>query len=275
MLTFWLVYFANTPIKMEKHSQEIALKNGSSLRSVSKQLVTQKLLSEPFSFNLLVRVLGKTNEIKAGVYSIEMGITTYDLINILVQGKTTQANITFIEGWTFTQMRAAINQHTDIKHTTTNFSDLEIMKKIGAEIEMPEGQFFPDTYFFAKGMSDQDIFKRAYLTMQTKLNSAWQNRSSDLPYLTPYQALIMASIVEKETGKSSERALIASVFLNRLNIGMRLQTDPSVIYGLGENFDGNLRKKTCSRILFITLIPAVAYHQRRSPCRDWPLSRQH
>lgn len=142
MLTFWLVYFANTPIKMEKHSQEIALKNGSSLRSVSKQLVTQKLLSEPFSFNLLVRVLGKTNEIKAGVYSIEMGITTYDLINILVQGKTTQANITFIEGWTFTQMRAAINQHTDIKHTTTNFSDLEIMKKIGAEIEMPEGQFF-------------------------------------------------------------------------------------------------------------------------------------
>ncbi len=228
---------------MEKHSQEIALKNGSSLRSVSKQLVAQKLLNEPFSFNLLVRVLGKKNEIKAGVYSIETGITPYDLINILVQGKTTQANITFIEGWTFAQMRAAINQHTDIKHTTTNFSDLEIMKKIGAEIEMPEGQFFPDTYFFAKGMSDQDIFKRAYLTMQTKLNSAWQNRSSDLPYLTPYQALIMASIVEKETGKSSERALIASVFLNRLNIGMRLQTDPSVIYGLGENFDGNLRKK--------------------------------
>jgi UPF0755 protein len=243
LLAVWMIYFANSTIELQKPTQEIILKAGSSMRSVSRQLVSQGVFREPWSFILLARILGKVSEIKAGNYLIESGITPYDLLGILAQGKTTQENITFIEGWTFAQMRNAVNRHEAIKHLTMAYTDRQIMDNISAKSENPEGLFFPDTYYFSKGMSDQDIFRRAYQAMRVKLNHAWQEKSLGLPYQSPYQALIMASIVEKETGKSTERPLIAGVFLNRLAMGMRLQTDPTVIYGLGEDFDGNLRKK--------------------------------
>lgn len=239
----WMFYFANKPVTLPASEVEIDLKAGSSLSSVSRQLVQQGILSEPWSFVLLVRALGKAGEIKAGNYLIEDGITPYQLFLILTEGSTKQSSITFIEGWTFRQMRDALNSHEDVKHVTMAYTDTQIMEAIGAREAFPEGLFFPDTYYFSKGMSDKDILKRAYTSMQTQLSQAWESREAGLPYLNAYEALIMASIVEKETGLASERPMIAGVFLNRLRLGMRLQTDPTVIYGVGEQFDGNLRKQ--------------------------------
>lgn len=246
LLGGWMIYFANKPVALTSSEVEVDLKAGSSLRGVSRQLVHQGILAEPWSFMFLVRAMGKAGEIKAGNYLIEDGITPYQLFLIMTEGSTKQSSITFIEGWTFKQIRAAINSHEEIKHVTMAYTDEQIMREIGARENHPEGLFFPDTYYFSKGMSDKDILQRAYESMQAKLAEAWQNREPGLPYRTPYEALIMASIVERETGKSSERALIAGVFLNRMRIGMRLQTDPTVIYGMGDAFDGNLRRQDLS-----------------------------
>lgn len=239
----WMFYYVNKPVELPAAEVEVELRAGSSLRGVASQLVQQGILSEPWSFVILVRAMGKAAQIKAGNYLIEDGITPYQLFLVLTEGSTKQSSITFIEGWTFQQMRDAINKHEDIKHVTMAYTNEQIMQEIGAAERHPEGLFFPDTYYFSKGMSDKDILKRAYEAMQSRLAEAWQNREPGLPYQSPYQALIMASIVEKETGLASERAMIAGVFVNRLRIGMRLQTDPTVIYGMGDQFDGNLRKR--------------------------------
>ncbi len=242
LLAAWLSYFAVTPIQLQHDSQEVSIKP-SSIRGVCKQLLEQGVLSETLSFEALIRVLGRAPSIKAGTYSINSGLSAYDLINKLSSGDTTQTSITFIEGWTFAEMRAALDAHEEIRHMTMAYSDEQILAEIGAKETQPEGLFFPDTYFFSRFSSDKEILQNAYQNMQRKLNAAWANRVQGLPYATPYQALIMASIVEKETGRASERPLIAGVFINRLKLGMRLQTDPTVIYGLGMAFDGNLRKK--------------------------------
>lgn len=239
----WMVYFVSTPANLQDEVVEVDIRAGSSLRSVSRQLADQGVLSEPNSFTLLVRMLGMAGEIKAGNYLIENGTTPYDLFVIITAGKTTQAGITFIEGWTFNQMRQAMMQNDAIRHLSISYTDQQILESIGASEIHPEGLFFPDTYYFSKGMSDLEILKRAYHAMQSRLNDAWAKREAGLPYKTPYEALIMASIVEKETGRADERKTIAGVFVNRLRIGMRLQTDPTVIYGMGERFDGNIRRK--------------------------------
>jgi UPF0755 protein len=239
----WMLYFVSTPISLPAETVEVDIRSGSGLRKISEQLVDEGVLSESFTFNLLVRIMGKASEIKAGNYLVENGTTPYDLFVMITSGKTTQAAITFIEGWTFQQMRDAMINNESIKHITVAYTDQQILENIGATESHPEGLFFPDTYYFSKGMTDQEILKRAYRAMQTRLDEAWQRRESGLPYKTPYEALIMASIIEKETGKADERKTIAGVFLNRLRIGMRLQTDPTVIYGMGESFDGNIRRK--------------------------------
>lgn len=243
LLGGWMLYFISTPITLEDDVLEVDIRAGSSLRGISEQLVSQGVLSESLSFMILVRLMGKAGEVKAGNYLIENGTTPYDLFVTITSGKTTQASITFIEGWTFQQMRDAMMKNDSIKHITMAYTNEQILENIGAAEAHPEGLFFPDTYFFSKGMTDQDILKRAYLAMQTRLNDAWQQREAGLPYKTPYEALIMASIIEKETGRADERKTIAGVFTNRLRIGMRLQTDPTVIYGMGESFDGNIRRK--------------------------------
>jgi len=240
--TGWLAYFAATPVSLAQTSQELEIKHGSSLRSVARQLADENLVVEPWSFELLVRLLGKANEIKAGNYLLEGEITPYRLFLKLTRGDVTQSQVVFIEGWTFRQMRKALDDHPAIRHATLNLSEQEVLRQLEVE-GSAEGLFFPDTYYFSSGMSDLSILKRAYRIMQTRLNEAWSGRASDLPYATPYQALTMASIIEKETGQAGERPMIASVFINRLRIGMRLQTDPTVIYGLGETYDGNLHKR--------------------------------
>lgn len=243
-LIAWMVYFVMTPINLNAERASFDLKAGSHLKVVANDLVQQGILSEPYRFILLVRALGMAEQIKAGNYLIQNQITPFDLLMLFTEGGTeSQLNITFIEGHTFAQMREAMRKNDAIKHLTIAYTDAQILEKIGAKETHAEGLFFPDTYFFTQGMSDEDIFKRAYQVMQERIQDAWQTRDAGLPYQSPYQALIMASIVEKETGKSSERPLIAGVFLNRLRIGMRLQTDPTVIYGLGERYDGNIHKQ--------------------------------
>lgn len=242
-LAGWMLHFVQQPIHLPETPYDLVLKHGSSLRGIAQQMVGEGILDEPWSFMLLVRGQGLAGSIKAGNYELHEGMTHYDLFLMITDGITSQRSIRFIEGWTFRQMREALNRHEEVRHLTIPMTDEEILARIGATEKVAEGLFFPDSYYFDSAMSDLEILKRAYETMQRKLALAWQERDPDLPYQTPYQALIMASIVEKETGLGSERPMIARVFLNRLKIGMRLQTDPTVIYGLGENFDGNLRKR--------------------------------
>lgn len=239
----WMAYFAYTPLVLSHTPYEFTLKHGSSLKSVSRQLTEAGVLSEPWSFTMLVRALGKANSIKAGNYQLATDLTPLELYYKITQGDVSQIEITFIEGWSFKQLRGALDANQGIKHDTAGLSDQEVMRSIGAKESEAEGLFFPDTYYFANGMTDVSILKRAYQIMQNHVADAWEKRDSGLPYTTPYEALIMASIVEKETGKASERPLIAAVFLNRLRFHMRLQTDPTVIYGLGDRFDGNLHKQ--------------------------------
>jgi UPF0755 protein len=161
----------------------------------------------------------------------------------LNHGKATQGSITFIEGKTFKQMRIKLANNNAVRTTIADLSDAEVMRVVGNGKNHAEGLFFPDTFYFDRGTADIVLLKRSYEGMQSKLAAAWANRASGLPYKDSYEALIMASIVEKETGKASERPMIAGVFLNRLRIGMRLQTDPTVIYGMGDKYDGNIRRK--------------------------------
>jgi UPF0755 protein len=223
------------------------LKSGSSVKSVAKQLQQAGVLAQgDYLFAWLVRVSGKSAQIKAGKYTLTQALTPLQLLDKLTNGEVTQASLSVIEGWTFAQLRAALNANADITHDSLNLTDAQILQRIGASETQAEGLFFPDTYYFSVGGSDLLILKRAYQTMQQRLQEAWLNRTPDLPLQTPYQALTLASIVEKETGAAADRPMIASVFINRLRQNMRLQTDPTVIYGMGANFDGNIRKRDLS-----------------------------
>ena len=238
-----LRWYALSPVKLRTDPADFSIKPGSSLRNATQQMIESGVELTPWQFNLLGRVLGKAGSIKAGSYQVGSGITPLALLDKLSAGEVTQVEIVFIEGWNFRQMRAALDADADVRHDSAALSDAEIMARLGAPGRNPEGLFFPDTYLFGKGTSDLAILKRAYTAMQRRLQAAWQQRAPDLPYRDPYEALIMASIIEKETGQASDRALIGGVFVNRLRIGMMLQTDPSVIYGLGDKFDGRLHKK--------------------------------
>jgi UPF0755 protein len=238
-----LGWYALSPVPLRTDPADFSIKPGSSLKSATRQVVESGVELNAWQFNLLGRLLGKAGTIKAGSYEVGRGITPLALLNKLTAGEVTQAEIAFIEGWTFTQMRAALDADAEVRHDSAALSDAGIMAQLGAAGRNPEGLFFPDTYLYGKGTSDLDILRRAYKAMDRQLQAAWPQRAPDLPYRSPYQALIMASVIEKETGQATDRALIAGVFVNRLRIGMMLQTDPSVIYGLGQKFDGNLRKK--------------------------------
>jgi UPF0755 protein len=196
-----------------------------------------------FLFGVLARVTGKAGQIKAGSYELKPGTSPRRLITQLVRGEFAQESLTIIEGWTFRQMRQAVDAAPNLKHDTAKLSDQELLAKVAPDYKAPEGLFFPDTYLFAKGASDMSIYKQAHEMMMKRLKAAWEKRDPGLPYTDPYQALIMASLVEKETGQKSERSMIAGVFVNRLKAGMLLQTDPTVIYGMGDKYDGKIRKK--------------------------------
>ena len=245
-LLTWLAYYAVAPLKLQPNSQEITIQAKSGLRSIAKQLVTQGVLKEPWRFILLAKLLNKEQYLQAGSYTLNKNISPYQLLLSLNHGKTTQGSITFIEGRTFAQMREKLAINDAVKQTIAGMSNAEVLRVIGSPYSVPEGLFFPDTFYFDRNTSDIELLKISYSAMQTKLEKAWQGRDLGLPYKNSYEALIMASIIEKETGKASERPMIAGVFVNRMRIGMRLQTDPTVIYGMGIRFDGNIRKKDLS-----------------------------
>lgn len=237
-----LAYWSNQAIFFNQESIDFSIKPGSSLRSASRQIRDANVPINPYLFELLARVTGKANQLKAGAFEAKSDESPLALLNKIANGEFSHSSLAIIEGWSFKQMRAAIDANADIKHDTRGWSDQEIVKKIDAEFNAAEGLFFPDTYLFAKGSSDLEVYQLAHQSMMKRLKDAWQNRAENLPYKTPYDALVMASIIEKETGQASERAMIAAVFINRLRSGMLLQTDPTVIYGMGEKYKGKIRK---------------------------------
>jgi UPF0755 protein len=236
-------WWANQALSLRAANVEFRVVPGSSLRGAIAQMQEAGVEVDARLLILLARLQGATTGIKAGSYAVAVGTTPLALIGKLTRGEVTQGDITLVEGWTFRQWRARIDQHPQLQHETRGLSEAEIMNRLGIQAPSLEGRLFPDTYLFDKQSSDLDLLARAYRAMQRRLEAEWAQRAEGLPYRSPEEALIMASIVEKETGLEADRPLVAAVFVNRMRMGMRLQTDPTVIYGLGEQFDGNLRRR--------------------------------
>ncbi len=235
--------FLNTPIHLTEDETVLLIEPGDSLTAVARNLVNRGMIPNARHFRLLVRLSGKAGNIHAGEYLLSGSITPGALFDKMVNGRVRQYGLTLIEGWRFREMIAFVKASGDLKHTLKGETPQAIMAEIGYPDIDPEGRFLPDTYHFPKGMSDREFLRRAYQTMEQFLQQAWAERDQDIPLKTPLDALILASIIEKETGKAAERPEIAGVFTRRLRRRMRLQTDPTVIYGLGEQFDGNLKRR--------------------------------
>jgi UPF0755 protein len=240
----WLYWFARHPHPLPTVPMEVEIHQGASMRVVAADFRQHGLISESASFSLLARVFGMDAKIKTGTYEFDQPrITPLELLAKITKGDVTMSDVTFIEGQTFALMRQALDQQPDIKHLTTSMTEGQILAEISASESAAEGLFFPDTYYFSKGMTDVSILKRAYRLMRDRVAEEWARRDTSLPYADAYQALIMASIIEKETGRKDERSQVSAVFVNRLRKGMKLQTDPTVIYGMGPRYSGALHRK--------------------------------
>jgi len=221
---------------------EVSIEPGSSPMRVARLWVDAGVRMDPRLLYQWFRWSGQARQIRAGSYEVHLGDTPRDLLRKMVDGDEVLVAVRFIEGWTFRQMRQALKEADGLNLITANWDDERIMAAIGAPGVHPEGRFFPDTYAFGRGVSDLTILRRAYQNMAKELQAAWESRDPNLPLKSPDEALILASIIEKETGHPDDRLQVAGVFANRLRIGMRLQTDPTIIYGLGDRFDGRLRR---------------------------------
>ena len=222
---------------------ELAIEPGTLPRGVAQDVQAAGVRVDARILYAFFRLSGRGRDIRAGNYEIPPGTTPLVLLDKLVRGEETLRTLTLVEGWTFRQVRTALARDEQLKHDTAELSDAALMERLGRPGVHPEGRFFPDTYTYAKGSSELAVLRRALHAMDRRLEAAWAQRAADTPLKSADEALILASIVEKETGRASDRAQIAGVFTNRLRNGMLLQTDPTVIYGLGEKFDGNLRRK--------------------------------
>ncbi len=242
LLAGGLAWYGKQPLEIQPLPKSVNVTPGMHLKSLSMMLEREGVVGNARAFWLLGRMLGKGGDIKVGVYTLDRPLTPLELYGKFERGDVSQAIVQFIEGWNWREVRTALAAQPLLKNDSAGMSDAELMQAIGADERHPEGLLFPDTYFYAPHTSDIQVLRRAYQLQRDKLMAAWEARAPGLPYRTPYEALIMASIVEKETGAAFERPMIAGVFINRLRLGMRLQTDPTVIYGVGERFDGNLRK---------------------------------
>jgi UPF0755 protein len=219
----------------------IEIEKGDSLDLISDKLAAQQLDITPFWFKVIAFQDNAFKKIKTGEYELTSGITIPQILALFVQGKTKQHTITFPEGWSFKEILHEIEKNPNLEHTLNGVDFASLMIKFKSDMQSPEGLFFPDTYFFEKHTSDVSLLKRAYEKMQQVLQQEWLNKAEGLPFKTPYEALILASIVEKETGAAAERPIIAGVFIRRLEQNMLLQTDPTVIYGMGESYQGDIR----------------------------------
>jgi len=236
-------WWLNQPLALASDSVEISIEPGTAPREIANAWAQAGVRASPRLLYEWFRWSGQSRKIRAGSYEIGAGVTPIALLNKMVRGDETLAVVRLIEGWTFRQFRAELAKADSLKPASAGMDDAQLMAAIGAPGVAPEGRFHPDTYAYSKGSSDLAVLKRAYHAMQTRLDAAWQERAPDSPLRGQDDLLVLASIVEKETGAAADRGRVAGVFLNRLRIGMPLQTDPTVIYGLGEAFDGNLRKR--------------------------------
>ncbi|WP_218510770.1 endolytic transglycosylase MltG [Variovorax sp. dw_308] len=239
----WGLWWVHQPLKLSAPSLDLSIEPGTTPRGIAQAVVDAGVDVQPRLLYWWFRVSGQTRQMRAGSYELEPGVTPKILLNVLVRGEEATRSVVLVEGWNIRQVRAALAKADQLKPETAAMTDEALMEKLGHAGQHPEGRFFPDTYTYSKNSTDLALLQRAMRAMDRKLAAAWAARASDLPLKSPDEALILASIVEKETGKANERAQIASVFVNRLRVGMPLQTDPTVIYGLGTHFDGNLRKK--------------------------------
>lgn len=239
--------FIDTPLGIPTDGEVYELRLGSTVSTLANDLHEMGYLDKPFYLRLLARWDGSAKKIKAGEYQFSPGMNPRDLLNLLTSGKVMSYSLTLVEGWNFKQVLQAVGQHSALTQTLKDLPPGEIMKELGYPDEHPEGRFLPDTYRFPRGTTDKAFLRRAHEAMRKILESEWPERQEGLPLKTPYEALILASIVEKETGLASERPAIAGVFIRRLKKGMKLQTDPTVIYAMGDEYKGNIRRRDLKR----------------------------
>jgi peptidoglycan lytic transglycosylase G len=247
LITVALLYldyqkFLQTPLSIE-HNIIFTIEPGMSFSSLNIKLKSEKIIEKSIYLEILARIEKQTDKIKSGEYKLKTDLLPNDLLKIFVEGKVIQYSLTLVEGWQIHEMLEAIKLNDVLEENLNSYNPDTLMKELVYSETVAEGLFFPDTYSFPKGTSDIDFLKRAYQRLQYVLDEEWNNRDQNLPYQNPYEALIMASIIEKETGLASERGTIAGVFVRRLNKKMKLQTDPTVIYAMGRQFNGNIRKK--------------------------------
>lgn len=242
-ITFWVLSSSIfRPYPVAQKVQLLSIEKGQTYSAFIDQLAKKDIVEFPIVLKIYQRYFIK-DTLKAGVYEIQKNMTVLDVLKLISDGNNAQMNrISVIEGTTFKQLKATLQKNEYVKNTILELSDAEILKKIGAEYSHPEGLFAPDTYFFAKGETDLNILKNLYQSQMKSLDEAWSKRTANLPYKNKYEMLTMASIIEKETAIEAERTQVAGVFVRRLEIGMRLQTDPTVIYGMGEKYKGNITR---------------------------------
>lgn len=235
------------PLPIGPEPAIVEVQPGQSLTAVTRELAARGLVRHPRLLALYGRLIRADSRMHAGEFAIAPGTTPQGLLQAFVGGAVVQHSVTIVEGWTFGDLRRALAGVPTLRHVTREMTDAQVMRELGEEGRHPEGQFFPDTYLFGKGTRDIDVLRQARERMRRELAAAWEQRKPDLPLADEHAALILASIVERETGVADERPRIAGVFVERLRRGMRLQTDPTVIYGLGDDFDGNLRRADLER----------------------------
>jgi UPF0755 protein len=238
----WGLWWVYQPLRLPAATVDLSIEPGTLPRGVAQAVADTGVDVNPDLLYLWFRVSGQDRAIKAGSYELEAGLTPHRLLSKLARGEEALRAVTLVEGWTFKQYRAALAKEGQLKPDSSAMTDEALMTLLGRPGQHPEGRFFPDTYTYAKGSSDVAVLRRAMRAMDKRLAAAWSQRTPQAVAKTPEQALILASIVEKETGKGADRPMVAAVFNNRLRVGMPLQTDPTVIYGMGDAFKGNLRK---------------------------------
>lgn len=236
------LWWINQPLRLPAATVDFSVEPGTLPRSVAQSVRDAGVEVNPDLLYAWFRISGQGRRIKAGSYELETGITPRRLLSKLARGEESLRAVTLVEGWTFRQVRAALAKDEGLKHDTAGLDDAAVMALLGRAGQHPEGRFFPDTYAYSRGSTESHLLQRAMRAMDKRLETAWAQRTPQAAVKTPEEALILASIVEKETGRGDDRPLVSAVFNNRLRIGMPLQTDPTVIYGMGAAFKGNLRR---------------------------------
>jgi len=248
-LWYWNDYkhYLTESVVSAQSEQSVTIKKGDLIRHIAKQLHSLNIISHPEYFRLYARLSKKASKVKAGEYALKSGMTIVDIIDLFISGKVIQYSQTIVEGLMVKEVLNAIKNNKNLVHTEHKDYQQDLLKFLNSDYTSLEGLLYPDTYNFPRNTSDFQFIKRAYKQMQKVLAEEWQNREKNLPLKNPYEALILASIVEKESGVSSERDKIAGVFIRRLKKKMRLQSDPTIIYGIGESYDGNIRRRDINK----------------------------